>query len=315
MKINFYRLLAAVSIGFALSVLSSSCGDKENIKEPDPVMNYEFYGRLDTVLSKTTNLIYASVYFDTSLYTYNFQGQLVKVSETQPDSEYGFFYDEQGRIERVEVLMGNSRDVLYYAWDGGILTINDSLEPYQKSIVTFDNMNLAVRSDSYYLSGSTWILSNYLLFHWQNGNLISSEFYDKKNIKSRMVTAEDQEKQKFYGGFSLKNGYISEKDVETTMDGFIKVRENRFTYDPMLNPYYPVPVFFYNSLFSGHSLNNQTSYTSLTLEPEGQITESYSVSFQYDYFQETDGRVPYPMIQTSSVDNVFRKTTTFIFDF
>lgn len=236
-------ILAAIILPFML-LLVSSC-DKKEENNDKPTL------RISQLTYESTFDAY--VIIDTVNFKYNSENQLVYRLSNDSENSTVIQYNQDGTISQVRHKVDNQPDrVVNYEWSGNMVTGIDSWFSDFKNVYEFNAEGKIKRCDIYHHFFHEWLMDSYVIFIWQDGNLISTETWHAEI------------------GIGQKTEFIKSSIVE-------------YTYDKFINPYMMYPSFAFDvEGWEINSKNNLLSKTYSNFEDNGfpkTVLEEYSYTY------------------------------------
>lgn len=205
------------------------------------------------------------------------------------DGEYLLFtYNSNGKLVKIEEHWDNDVDYLHFTWEGNKVTRQwywGDEPSSSKRIIEFNSNDEIVRVDGYYKYDEEWVHTRYIIYNWQNGNLVKIEAYYRDDWKK---SAEVERKGKNRKGTFTKERLreeekVTELKLKSTSNDFVLKYTTTFTHDNKHNPFSMHQALGLLELGGDlfHSKNNVVSIS----EVENYEGEEYtwSETFQYEY--------------------------------
>jgi hypothetical protein len=209
---------------------------------------------------------------------------------TGDDFTAKFFYNSQGKLERIEMydegvmesLMeigwsGNTATISYFWIEDGTLTSSNFKEVY-----SFNEKNEVTKIESFAKwGGETWIMYSYDNFSWLNGNVTKiEEYYLDWGAKSSVAGLRSH--KGLFLRTPVKPDFALEEIFEKSeaLD-FVKEYTTTFTYDDKFNPFSPHEAF---RLLTGWAsfMSKNNVLTETELEHYDNTEEVSSYTYEYN---------------------------------
>lgn len=191
---------------------------------------------------------------DTVNFKYNSKNQLVYLLSNDSEDSTVIQYNHDGTISQTRHEFFTDETVVNYEWSGKMVTPFGWFYVEYKNVYELNLEGKIKRLDIYHSYSNDWILYSYVIFNWQDGNLISTETWNDST--------------------ELHIGKKTE---------FIKSSSIKYTYDKFNNPYMMYPLFAFDVKgWEINSKNNLLSKTYFKFEDDGfpqMDMEEYSYTY------------------------------------
>lgn len=280
---------SAIAVAFVLMLSVSSCKNDPDVNIP--LIKYILID--EEYMDVKSGLV---AYNDSLAMGYNNDMQLVNVDGLYQD--FDLYYDEAGRIEKVEIFNDQSYKALYssyieFTWAANTVTAQEYYGPneptWYKTVITFDE-NDKIEKIEYFdqPNKAEWYLSYYSEYTYTNKNLTLTEGYYPEFTKSGEVRQHSFRK-------TTPLEVSSGKGLAPTL-----VAMSEVTYDSKTNPFVMYPGLAI--LFADEMPQIYTSKNNPTNESNVEYYEG-TYTWDVDYTYEFDGKgYPIEIVQFESYD-------------
>lgn len=230
---------------------------------------------------------------------YNGKEQLTKIVDADQSEVFTLVeYDSQGRLAKEIWVEGKDKDTTYYTWEEkGIMAVDGG--DNSRTLFTFNGDNQLTKVEDYYFSGKEWILADYYVNTWENGNLVEQKEYGYFYMYEYTSNIADAPFYSREHRALLKENisHLNEVLAKNVSEMVLKYK-TVFTYD--LNPN-PFCEYKYASIMGAFgSKNNPLTETTMEYSREG--AEAGGEVIKYTYTYNADG-YPTNVVGQSSDSN------------
>jgi hypothetical protein len=169
--------------------------------------------------------------------------------EFEDGEYYLFFYDSNGKIERIEEHDNGDYEYYKFTWEGNKAIVrwywHNETEPY-KEIIHFNDENNIVLSEGlfFFEDDDEWAIIEYSDYIWQNGNLIKMEKYIDEDFDEWKKT-NGQNMNYVSDLFHIKKGRFSDltqSPPKNAIANFKLKSTNVYSYSDCKNPIRNLPL-------------------------------------------------------------------------
>jgi len=234
---------------------------------------------------------------DSGQFFYNSNNQMIAMVGSDAEDSISFQYNSSGNIANAAFISGGDTEYnLVFTWAGNKVTMAESDYPNGKAVFELNSVGQITRLESFSLYAGLWEMEFYMLYNWQNDNLISTETWTA-TWKSSAV-----EHKKHHSILSFPAVQQSSQPGNVhpgilKQDFFKEVTET-FSYDSNINPYKDFQIYKYSEVGFYNSQNNVVSAFLTYFNQSGGVEDTYSENYDFIYNPDT-----YPFSKTLSGTN------------
>ena len=186
----------------------------------------------------------------TSNFTYDGNNRLIRIDtktrwaydEEDDEDYYLFFYDSDGKIEKIEEYFWDEMEYIIFTWDGNKVTsqgyweMGGTHEPSSfRYVYEFNSAGELIKEESYRKRDGTWEMNWYDLYTWEGGNPVKIESY--RNQKKSTFSGPAAFGFPFIGNTKSRNKETTDHEAQNTVKQFQLSSTTVLTYDNKNNPF------------------------------------------------------------------------------
>jgi hypothetical protein len=289
-----------LSVLILLALMIISCGDKDDNKivERSPrLRQMTFHYVSENPQSEDS---------DSVLFQYNNNNQLIAMGRLESNDSIGIQYDSRGRISSAAFLNAESEfNTRTFSWSGNTVTITESDYADAKAVFEINGVGRVVRTETHFLNEGQWHMVYYMLYHWTEGNLVSTESW--QSYSKSGINHKDPHHFPFILP-ELQRPASENENLLLRKSDFRKDSEVFYTYDNKSNPYKDIQLYKFSGKGYYNSANNLRSSVRTGFDISGEPYETYTENYTYTYNSEN-----YPLVRSES-DFAWSITETYFYE-
>lgn len=186
----------------------------------------------------------------TSNYTYDGNNRLIRIdtktswaNDEEDDEDYFlFFYDSDGRIEKIEEYFRDEMEYIIFTWDGNKVTSQWYWEmggthtpSSSRYVYEFNSAGELIKEEGYWKRDGTWELNWYDLYTWEGGNPVKIESY--RNQKKSTLSGPQAFLHPFIRSNKSRKKETTDPEIQNTVKQLQLSSTTILTYDNKNNPF------------------------------------------------------------------------------